>query len=346
MKVGLIARGEDRGLGIMCWEAYRHLQPDTTLLVDMGTLGGGFPMHADRYPDAELVAFDGVGFPEDQVRAWVAGLDVVLTCETAYDWRLPDWCAAAGTKLVVHVMPEFYRPQTGHLPVTWWNPTTWRMAALPEGARHVPVPVALDRWATVANGGQRREGPLRVLHVAGHKAMADRNGTVLLAIALQACRQPMEVTIVTQDANLPARHARLQPGVSVHTTTGGVADYWQLYADHDVLAMPRRYGGLCLPVQEAMAAGLAVVMSDAEPQRTDWPVLPVKAHQGRLVNTPCGGLPLANTNPAALAAVLDRLAADPDEVALQQLRSQAWAHAHSWEALLPLYRAELVRACA
>jgi hypothetical protein len=343
MKVGLVARAEDRGLGIMCWEAYRHLQPDRTMVVDMGALAGGFPAHLDRYPDATVVPFDGGSFPEDQVRDWIAGLDVVLTCETAYDWRLPEWCAEAGARLVCHVMPEFYRPQTEHLPITWWNPTSWRMGHLPAGTRHVPVPVALDRWEGRTSKVEDR--PLHLLHVAGHRAMADRNGTVLLAVALQRVRQPMVVTVVTQDDQLPTRENPHHPGVEVRHVTGSVADYWDLYAGHDVLVMPRRYGGLCLPVQEAMAAGLAVVMPDASPQRDDWPVLPVRAHPGRLVNTPCGGVALANTDPNALATELDRLAADPAAVALAQLRSQAWAHANSWEALLPLYREELARAC-
>lgn len=343
MKVGLVARAEDRGLGIMCWEAYRHLQPDRTLVVDMGVLAGGFAPHLDRYPDALVVPFiDGV-LPEPEVRDWIKGLDVVLTCETAYDWRLGKWCTDAGARLVCHAMPEFFRPELVGLPITWWNPTSWRQAHMPPDTRHVPVPVALDRWPP--RDVSREPGPLRVLHVAGHKAMADRNGTVLLAVAMQACRQPMEVTLVTQDEHLPARQGRLHPGVTMRTTTGGVANYWDLYAGHDVLAMPRRYGGLCLPVQEAMAAGLAVAMSDASPQRDDWPVVTFKTRQGRLVNTPCGGLPLANTDPTAMARVLDRLAADPAEVALQQLRSTGWAHANSWEALLPLYRDELARAC-
>ena len=44
MRVGLIARAEDRGLGVQTWEWSRGMRPDETLIVDMGELGGG---HAD-----------------------------------------------------------------------------------------------------------------------------------------------------------------------------------------------------------------------------------------------------------------------------------------------------------
>lgn len=347
MKVGLLVRGEDRGLGIQTWEAYRHLQPERTLLVDLGTqVPAAFPVHADRYPDADRVLFDAATLPEHAMRRWVQGLDVVLTCETAYDWRLAFWCREAGARLVVQVNPEFMRAANAELPVTWWNPTTWRMEHLPAGAVHVPVPVALDRFTSEPDRAE--DGPLRILHVAGHAAMADRNGTVLLAVALQAARQRMHVTVITQDEHLPRFRPKMgQHGqVTVTCRTGGVRDYWRLYDGHDVLVMPRRYGGLCLPVQEAQAAGLAVVMPDVEPQRTVWPAVHlVRAHPGRPVTTPAGRIGLQNTDPAALARELDRLVADPELVARLQLRGRAWAAEHAWVAQVSTYRSALSAAC-
>lgn len=346
MKVGLIARGEDRGLGIQTWEAARHLAFDRVMLLDLSALQSQFPLHVERYPGALLVPFDGTGLPEGVVRDWLAGLDAVFTCETAYDWRLPSWCAEAGARLVCQVNPEFMRPATAELPVTWWNPTTWRMAHLPAGAVHVPVPVALDRFPVP--GARVPGAPLRVLHVGGHAAMADRNGTTLLAVALQAVREPLDVHVISQDERL----ARFNPTmgehgqVTVSMITGGVADYWRLYDGADVLALPRRYGGLCLPAQEAMAASLAVVMPDCEPQRTVWPPVHLTpAHPGRPVNTPAGRIALTNTDPAGLARTLDRLAADPDLVARLQLRSRAWACEHSWDELAARYWAEFSTAC-
>jgi len=56
VKVGLIARADDRGLGIMCWEFHRAMRPHATLVVrEPGAEARGFQPHLDRYPDATVV---------------------------------------------------------------------------------------------------------------------------------------------------------------------------------------------------------------------------------------------------------------------------------------------------
>ena len=44
-----------------------------------------------------------------------------------------------------------------------------------------------------------------------------------------------------------------------------------LYAGFDALLMPRRYGGLCLPMNEALFSGLPVFMTNVEPNNTILP---------------------------------------------------------------------------
>ena len=198
------------------------------------------------------------------------------------------------------------------------------------------MPVADDRFAFRA---PERVDRLRVLHVAGHAAAADRNGTVLFLEALRRMEPPTHVRIITQDERMRPMRARL--GVSVEVVTNGVPDYWRLYDDADLLVMPRRYGGLSLVVQEAMAAGLGVVMSDTEPQRSTWPVRTVRSSTGApRLYTPGGRLPLTNARPDAIADVVNAYARDPEAVAELQAGSLAWAEAHRWSVLAPLYRDE------
>lgn len=336
----MLARGEDRGLGIQTWEFYRHVRPERTLLVDMGQLARGFPSHPDRYPDATVVPFDGGQLPEPKVREWLDGLDVVFTAETFYDWHLVDWARDAGVATVCQLNPEFYRHATEQLshPSAWWAPTPWRLDTLPERTRLVPVPVATDRFAASRPNPTTR---LRVLHVAGHRAAGDRNGTTQLAQALRLVREPMTVRMLTQDPRLPA--LRTPPWVDLGIEAGGRGDYWDLYDDADVLVLPRRYGGLCLPVQEAMAAGLAVVMPDVSPNDW-WPTIRVPATSRGELNTPTGPVPLYAASPPRLAAKLDHLATSPSAVRVAQSKARTWAARNSWTQLLPRYIAELERA--
>lgn len=345
MKCGVVARAEDRGISIQTWEFCRAMRPDRVLVVDMGALARGFPMYLDRYPGATVVPYEGGQLDEDTVRDWLAGLDVVFAVETFYCWDLPRWADEAGVATVVQANPEFFRPpeELPSRPTRWWVPTPWRLRHLPEGTRVVPVPVADDRFAFEAP--ERAEGdPLRVLHVAGHAAMADRNGTGLFVEAVRRIQPPTVVRIVTQDERL--RVGRVRAGVEVEIVTGGVADYWRLYDDADVIVQPRRYGGLHLPAQEAMAAGLGLVMSDTEPQRSTWPALLVRSATGvPRLQCPGGRLALTNARPEAIAQAVNELAWYPERVIDLQARAVEWAEANRWSVLRPLYEAELAEAC-
>lgn len=343
MRIGLVARGEDRGLGIQSWEFSRAMAPERTLLVDMGEYARGFPTHLDRYPDAMVVRFDRGELPERMVREWLDGLDVVFTAETFYDWRICRWAAEAGVATVAQLNPEFLRPpgEYAALPTRWWAPTTWRLGELPPGTRVVPVPVADDRFPFRA---PERDGPLRVLHSVGHRAHADRNGTGVFLHALARVRGPMQVTVMCQDGKIGL--GRVGRGVRANAMPGGVRDYWRAYEGHDVLCLPRRYGGLCLPAQEAMAAGLAVMMTDAEPQASTWPIVPIRSRSVAPIHLPAGRIRPVNADPRQLAIALDRLAGDEAIVARAQARALEWAEAHRWSVMRPVYEAEFADVCA
>ena len=340
MKVGLIARAEDRGLGIQTWEWQRAMRPDATLLVDMGRLAGPFPMHVERYPHqtTTVAAFDGVQFrDEDVVRAFLEQVDVAYTAETFYDLRLPTWCAEHNVRLAVHINPEFWKLHAEHTmwpAVNWWAPTAWRVDTLPASTAVVPVPVPLDRWPVPA---PEREHPV-FLHIAGHRAAADRNGTSLVLAAIQRSRGPLHVRLVTQGERLPI--PRCAEGVEVEIVTGGVGDYWRLYDDADVLLLPRRYGGLCLPANEAAGAGLALVMTDTPPNHR-WPVLTVPVASTSHMEAPCGPLGIHTADVGALAALMRRLADDHDARHRRQRAARTWAHSQSWDALEPEVREQL-----
>lgn len=345
MKVGLIARAEDRGLGNMTWDFYRHVHPDRTLVVDMGDLARGFAPHLDRYPDGLVVGFDGHRWSDEAaVRDWLAGLDVVYTAETFYDWRTVVWAREAGVATVVHSMPEFYRHNTDPTlrpPTRWWLPTGWRSYQYPEDRTHVvPVPVDLD---AAPRHDPRYAGPVRFLHVGGHPAMNDRNGTTIMRRAVSMMREPCEVTMAVQASRMqPVR--RRPPGVVVRSQIGSLPDRWDLYRDHDALVLPRRYGGLCLPVQEALASGLAVVMTGCAPNPETWPILPLPADPGPAMKVAPGLMDTRSVNPRVLAVALDSLAARPPALAQLQAMAREWADGHSWDALLPEYLTRLEEA--
>lgn len=339
-RVGMMVRGEDRGLGNLTWEAHRHLQPSATMLVDIGRdANQGFTVFEDRYPNAFRARWHlGPGHFEDpaSVREWLDQIDVLYTAETFYDWRIVEWAREQGVATVVHVMPEFFKADlhNKYRPTAVWTPTPWRIDTLPEHTKVVPIPVALDRFPPPpATDSEWDE--LRVLHVAGRRAAADRNGTNLLFQSLRQVTQPMTVTVATQDRRLPS--GRTSSRVTLRRQLGGITSYADLYADGQVLVMPRRYGGLCLPVQEAMAAGLAVVMGDCEPNGW-WPTIPVGGRFHGEIEAPAGSIPLFETDVAELGQLLDRLSHDREMLWKARCASHAWAVTHDWGSLAPMWR--------
>jgi len=336
--LGLVARADDRGLGHICWDFATHMDPERVLVVrEPGSERRGFRPHLDRYPGGTVVTCVEGALPEEEVRAWLAGLAVVYGAETWYDRRFGGWAEDARVATVLHAMPEFYRAEMASTQV--WAPTPWRLDLLPPGAPVIPVPVAASPLAPRSTDP---EGRLRFLHVAGHRAAGDRNGTQALSQVVKRLEPwSSSVRIEGQDRRLaPVARRR---GMDVQVRLGGRVDRWAMYDDADVLVMPRRYGGLCLPVQEAMAAGVAVVMTDWPPNDW-WPTLRCEAEGGPSMMTPGGMVATCLPNLESLATTMRGLVRCPEAVADLQQQSLAWAAGHSWTVWRPMYEQHLAAA--
>jgi glycosyltransferase involved in cell wall biosynthesis len=349
MRLGIIAQSSDRGLGIQTWEACRHLEPERVLLVE--PQGARWRRHRDRFADFEttIVKWDGRTLDEQTCRRWLDGLDVVYTAETPYDERLPRWAFDVRCAVAVHANPEQLHPRSTQTPhVSWWAPTDWRIHQMPFGTKVVPMPVATERFgnAPAQQCDSGIAGPVTFVHSAGHEAQHDRNGTRLVAQAVRGLENiPGRLVVFGQDGALP--RFRLRSGVAnfeLDLHPAGAENYWDQYRGGDVLLMPRRYGGLCLPVQEALAAGLAVVMTDCSPNEK-WPGPRLPVVDSTPMRTRCGEVAVNSADPDDLRVLMEKLATDRDWLAELKAEALRWAAANSWEALLPRWRKEFERVC-
>lgn len=338
MKIGLIARCErGRGLAIQCLNFAQHVSVERVLLVRMPNPGAY--ERPEWYPNAtQLPSLPGHTLDEEAVREWMDGLDVVFSVETPYDWSLPRWAREMGVKTVIQGNPEFVRhgqKDYAHheSPDCWWWPTSWRLAHLPPG-RVIPVPMP-DHENTAADP---HEGPLKIFHVTGKRAMGDRNGTDIVIDALRALRQDVEVTMFGLDHSLP--HIDQPRDLSLIVRNEGVEDRWEMYRGQHMLILPRRYGGLCLPALEAASRGCAVLMTSCEPNRELATVL-VNAGVQRILRVAAGQIESHDLNHMDLASLVNHYAEHRDDLA--QAMQRSWETVPRWSKWKDIYMQEFAR---
>lgn len=328
MRVGLIARADSRGLGIQTLQFSRNIDCTKIMVIDCPS-ANPLPIRRDWYPGATWIK----GLPTAaDFQTWLQGLDVVYTAETGYGRALWSEAERAGVKTILHVNPEFL--DTQDRPTLWTAPSTWRYDELPEPKTLLPVPIMPSPERPAAHKAGR------FLHVIGRPAIHDRNGSRQLLEALRYVRSPINLTITCQDPGyVPSLMSgiRIPDHVELEVRSGDVRDNQDLYGGQDVLVLPRRFGGLCLPAQEAIGAGMPVIMPAISPNDSwlpaEW-LVPATRVGGFMAKT---RVELYTTDVRQLAERIDRFATDREFYTTAADRAQAIAKDLSWDNQRPVY---------
>ena len=301
----MIVRADRRGLAYQTQSVHQALQPDVTVAIDITPLDpqGRWQQDFTPYPDAIITPWRGYTAPISD-----EALQALLSCAERGE-----------IKTVRHVNPELFG---GEYATAYWYPTSWQPVDLPPG----PVmPLGIpDEWIT-----GRPAGPGLALHVGGHRAAADRNGTKLAIDIAQRTRE-WRWRFTSQDGVGAVPRALIARSEFVKDTH----DRWELYDGAAVLLLPRRYGGQSLPVIEAATRGLAVVLPDVSPNH-EYPAELVHAKPGPWLKHKWIRTAVMDSTPGK--RTMDRLH-DPDELAAAQSRSVEWAQAHAWSNLATVWR--------
>lgn len=340
MKIGLIARADDTGLGVQTHEFYQHMQPAKTMVIDISHLNGN-TQHPERYPEGTTGVMYVKGFPSNaQCHEFLKGLDIVFTCEIPYNYELFNIASFMGVKTVLQYNYEFLdylqRP-TLPKPDLFAAPTLWHYDDVTYDNKAVlPVPIATEHFTTRT----LPEVAGTFLHIVGKPAVHDRNGTSDFLRALQFVEQDIKVLIKCQDPTYVTSMIdgfAIPANVRIEIDPEPAANYWDNYKEGDVLIMPRRYGGLCLPVNEALGAGMPVIMPAIDPNDTwlsaDW--LTPATKKGEFMTRAM--IDIFETEPKALAAKITQLATDKSFYARAKHLAYNYRQRQSWETLKPVY---------
>lgn len=255
VKLGLIARRDNTGLGYQTKDYYDHLKPYKTMVIDLSKLNGN-PQNTKWYPNEMVVDC----FPNPlQIKHFLKDLDTVLIAETPMNYELYNIARNMGVRTVNVINWEFFdhlsKPELP-LPDAIVMPSMWHYEDAKNFCEENNVelyqihhPVDRDKIKF------RPRVTRKVFHIAGKPAIHDRNGT------WEALAAYPNLRVITQDEGLANQIRKRYRHSNVFTDI----PYNQLFDMGDILLFPRKYGGNCLPLNEALAAGIPVLMPDISP---------------------------------------------------------------------------------
>lgn len=273
-RINVILRQDLTGLGVQTRAIARLLEPEQITVIDFSSINGNkqYP-HLIENLSGDKYVINGFIQPKyfDKV---LENTDILISCEIDYSagYSLTEYAQSKGIKVIIVANYEFADwLQNPNLPVpdVVANHSLWNNKHLESHLKRevpvLPTPIDMGRYDEIYEENLKRSH--RFLHVAGRKTHEDRNGTkdLLKAIKLIPEEIDFELVIKTQTAEVECD----DPRVSIDTSEP--EDERNLYRGFDAMILPRRYGGGCLPRDEALASGLPVIMTDIDPNNKTLP---------------------------------------------------------------------------
>jgi len=266
-RLGIIARADATGLGVQSRNWVRLLKPHKVIVIDSTPFNKN-EQHFEWYKNMNAFVVNGFISPHE-INAVLQDIDVLLTFEIPYSYELLKVARNKGVKTIIQNNWEFtdyLQNPNLPLPDLLVNHSYWHLEdqkkRWPEISEYCATPLFLEEFDSIATQNFERKGKRRFLHVAGRRTYEDRNGTedLLAAIKLIPKDVDFELVVKTQTTDVSAYD---DPRITIDRNAP--VDEKELYRDFDAMIMPRRYGGACLPMNEALAAGLPVIMTHIDP---------------------------------------------------------------------------------
>lgn len=345
-KIGAICFANDSGLGAQTRRLARLINPDIIMVIDSSRFSRNKRQHFEWYQDYPYFVVNGLPNNVD-VKHFLQNLTHVFCCENPYNFGLVYWGQKQGTKIYCQSNYEFCENLSSPwlpVPDKFLMPSHWMIGDMIErfGADRVEyLPPATDpvEFAEAREINLARRGKRRFLHLIGTAAAEDRNGTFDLLEVIKLTKGDFEVVIRSQhplsmDVYLDDPRVKYE------------VDNWEtnqdLYKDFDALLLPRRWGGLCLPMHEALFSGLPVLMTSITPNKE---VLPSRwlAPSNRMgeFHSRVATIPYYSVGHGIYAELIEQFATMTDEVLVSEKKT-AFEIANknfSFDALRPKYSA-------
>ena len=349
MKIGLLAYSSQTGLGFQTHDFFVHMAPEKTLVVDL-SFSNRMPVDHSWFPGARVAR----GYPCDADMEWLAdGVDIVFVCENPLNYHLYQVCRERGVQVVSQynfefldyfLHPDWLKPSVLAAPSGWGIDQVRNLNVAP--VVRLPVPVDRD-----VHRFRRIEHLETFVHIVGRPTAGDRNGTLAFLSAARSIGPEYKYRVFYQT---PSDERAQQYFVPVAQALAECQDIIEVVADSpsntdlfsegEVLVLPRKYGGLCLPVNEALSHGMPVVMPDISPNN-EW--LPFDWLCRARFSGKFEGRDWVDVYESDVDSLVDVMLSFGDDSVLgaANLEADRLADLISWEALKPYYVQSLEWIC-
>jgi glycosyltransferase involved in cell wall biosynthesis len=242
------------------------LNPDKILLIDSTPFNKN-KQHPEWYEKYSCIKSNG--FPSvQQVKMFLGDVDVVLSCETFYDQNFIRFANKKNVKTILQYNYELF----GHLsnpnlplPTVLLSPSIWQIDQIKKmfgnqtKIEYLPPPTNEELFNKVKENNLSKSHN-KILHIAGKRAAKDRNGTDTVIDMLKHSKADYELIIRSQgEIETNIKDSRLKIEIN------NIDNRENMYDGFDAMVLPRRYAGLCLPMNEALLSALPVFMTNISP---------------------------------------------------------------------------------
>lgn len=314
MRLGIIARADKTGLGNQTKELVDMLKPDKVLLIDSSHFNGN-KQYLEWYEGYDVQVTQAGFMSNMEVTKFLNSVDVIISCEIFYNKRLAALAFRKNIKTILQYNYEFFEyfvVDGMRLPTVLLAPSVWNMDIMEKAFGHkselihLPPPTTPSIFESAKQNNMSKKHK-RILHVAGKRANSDRNGTDIVVEMLKYSKADYELVVKVQGNYNPKCD---DPRLTIdNSNPDNRAD---LYSGFDLMVLPRKYGGLCLPMNEALLSGLPVIMTNISPNNS---VLPpewlVEASWSAKLEFK-GLTDVYETDPQKLAELIDRFVNEYD----------------------------------
>lgn len=267
IRLCILARADETGLGVQSRNWVRLLNPSKIIVINSKPFNGN-KQHYEWYKKPNAYRIDGF-IKDAEIKSILKNVDVLLTFEIPYNYKLISAAREIGVKTIIQNNWEFTDYlMYNNLPLpdllvnhSYWN-IERQMKLFPKITDYCPTPLFIEDFDKNYDHNLNRKSKMRFLHIAGRKTYEDRNGTQDLIRAIKLIPKNLDFELVIKTQTVEVDNINDQ---RIIVDSNSPADEKELYYDFDCAIMPRRYAGACLPMNESLASGLPVIMTDIDP---------------------------------------------------------------------------------